>query len=118
MNLAENSNRIEIKLNDTESLITNQSCDRDCFLERNLGPRKNNLSFIIIMCLVFIVILLTGLFGNISTCCVIILNNCMHTTTNYYLFSLAVSDVLSLIIGKSLILKLFFFPKKKQFLSF
>ena len=49
--------------------------------------------------LFYILILICGLFGNISTCCVIVFNSCMHTTTNYYLFSLAVSDVLSLLIG-------------------
>ena len=45
-------------------------------------------------------IFLTGVVGNVSTCIVIIKNNYMHTATNYYLFSLAISDVLTLILGK------------------
>lgn len=69
-------------------------------LEENLGPQKKPIGFVISMSTVYILILICGLVGNISTCCVIICNNCMHTTTNYYLFSLAVSDVLSLITGK------------------
>jgi hypothetical protein len=69
-------------------------------LEETLGPRKKPLSFVICMSTVYILILMCGIIGNISTCCVIITNNCMHTTTNYYLFSLAVSDVLSLLTGK------------------
>lgn len=68
-------------------------------LEDILGPRKKGPIFVICMSTVYILILLCGLFGNISTCFVVIYNNCMHTTTNYYLFSLAVSDVLSLLTG-------------------
>ncbi|RNA35066.1 neuromedin-U receptor 2-like [Brachionus plicatilis] len=68
-------------------------------LEDILGPRKKGPIFVICMSTVYIVILLCGLIGNISTCFVVIYNNCMHTTTNYYLFSLAVSDVLSLLFG-------------------
>ncbi|WAR08041.1 PK1R-like protein [Mya arenaria] len=37
--------------------------------------------------------------GNVCTCIVIARNNYMHTATNYYLFSLAVSDMLTLIFG-------------------
>ena len=54
-------------------------------LERHLGPRKKGLSFTIIMSLIYILIFICGLFGNICTCCVIITNACMHNTTNYYL---------------------------------
>lgn len=73
--------------------------DRRLHLEQNLGPQKRQLSFVLSMSTLYILILICGLFGNISTCCVIVFNSCMHTTTNYYLFSLAVSDVLSLLIG-------------------
>ncbi|CAF0792431.1 unnamed protein product [Brachionus calyciflorus] len=68
-------------------------------LEDILGPRKKEIGFVICMSTVYILILICGLVGNISTCFVVIYNNCMHTTTNYYLFSLAVSDVLSLLMG-------------------
>lgn len=47
--------------------------------------------------LVYTVIFITGVVGNISTCIVIAKNKIMHTATNYYLFSLAVSDLLLLI---------------------
>jgi hypothetical protein len=47
----------------------------------------------------YVVILLTGLVGNVSTCVVIARNKHMHTATNYYLFSLAVSDLLLLVSG-------------------
>ncbi|CAH1399886.1 unnamed protein product [Nezara viridula] len=44
-------------------------------------------------------IFVTGLIGNVSTCIVIAKNRHMHTATNYYLFSLAVSDLLLLVWG-------------------
>lgn len=50
----------------------------------------------------FLGILVTGVLGNVLICVVIIRNSVMHTATNYYLFSLAVSDLLFLILGKLL----------------
>ncbi|XP_015791481.1 pyrokinin-1 receptor-like isoform X1 [Tetranychus urticae] len=47
----------------------------------------------------YILILLAGVIGNISTCIVIARNKYMRTATNYYLFSLAISDLLLLICG-------------------
>lgn len=49
--------------------------------------------------LIYAVIFVTGFIGNISTCIVISRNKSMHTATNYYLFSLAVSDFMLLISG-------------------
>jgi neuromedin U receptor 1 len=72
---------------------------REETLEMLMGPRRKTLTFIVIMSSVYSLILLCGIFGNITTCLVIICNSCMHTNTNYYLFSLAVSDFLSLLSG-------------------
>nr|QVK45901.1 G protein-coupled receptor [Proales similis] len=83
-----NSSSEQMNLNDSRS-----------FLEMALGPRRKPLTFIVFMSTVYGLILIAGLLGNISTCFVVICNNCMHNTTNYYLFSLAVSDVLSLLSG-------------------
>lgn len=44
-------------------------------------------------------ILIAGIVGNVVTCVVILRNKYLRTTTNYYLFSLAVSDLLLLIFG-------------------
>ena len=71
-------------------------------LENRLGPQRKPLLFVICMSSVYILIFICGIMGNISTCYVIIYNNCMHTTTNYYLFSLAISDVLSLLTGMNI----------------
>ena len=44
-------------------------------------------------------ILIAGISGNLITCVVILRNKYLHTTTNYYLFSLAISDLLLLTFG-------------------
>ena len=64
-----------------------------------LGPPRDSLNTVIPMTLVYIMILVTGLVGNLCTCFVIVKNRYMHTTVNFYLFSLAVSDLLLLIVG-------------------
>lgn len=48
---------------------------------------------------IYMIIFVTGIVGNISTCVVISRNRSMHTATNYYLFSLAISDFLLLLAG-------------------
>jgi len=44
-------------------------------------------------------LLITGVVGNLATCVVIVWNAHMHTATNYYLFSLAISDTITLVLG-------------------
>ncbi|XP_055377536.1 pyrokinin-1 receptor-like [Condylostylus longicornis] len=53
----------------------------------------------IFMTIIYSTILLSGIIGNIITCIVIKRHRSMHTATNYYLFSLAISDFLLLISG-------------------
>lgn len=59
--------------------------------------RRDSLYVIIPMTLCYIIIFISGIIGNLSTCIVIIYNNYMHTATNFYLFSLAVSDLVLLL---------------------
>lgn len=63
------------------------------------GPQRDPLYVVIPITLVYMLIFLTGVIGNISTCIVISRNRSMHTATNYYLFSLAISDFLLLLSG-------------------
>jgi hypothetical protein len=63
-------------------------------------PREEDpLYILVVMTVLYSVILVTGLIGNVITCLVIYRNKHMHTATNYYLFSLAISDLLLLISG-------------------
>lgn len=63
------------------------------------GPRRDPLYVIVPITAIYMIIFVTGIIGNISTCIVISKNRSMHTATNYYLFSLAVSDFLLLLSG-------------------
>ncbi|NP_001036977.1 pyrokinin-1 receptor-like isoform X2 [Bombyx mandarina] len=47
----------------------------------------------------YAVIFIVGILGNTSTCVVIARNRSMHTATNFYLFSLAISDIILLVCG-------------------
>lgn len=63
----------------------------------SMGPRQD--PYAIPMTVVYLIILITGVVGNVCTCIVIARNRYMHTATNYYLFSLAISDLMLLILG-------------------
>lgn|SRR6218665_3756225 len=64
-----------------------------------LGPRRQELGKVISMTIIYCLIFVTGLVGNVSTCIVIACNRYMQTATNYYLFNLAVSDLMMLVLG-------------------
>lgn len=68
-------------------------------LELLLGPRRQDLVKVIPVTIIYALIFVTGLVGNVSTCIVIARNRYMHTATNYCLFNLAVSDLLMLVLG-------------------
>ena len=53
------------------------------------------------MTIIYVTMFVTGVVGNLAVCFVIIRNRSMHTATNYYLFSLAVSDLIILLLGES-----------------
>ncbi|XP_023255616.1 neuromedin-U receptor 1-like [Seriola lalandi dorsalis] len=72
----------------------------DKYLEIHLGPPRSPVFFPV--CLVYLIIFLVGVVGNVLTCTVIARNKVMWTPTNYYLFSLAVSDLLVLLLGMPL----------------
>uniref|UniRef100_A0A672YR16 Neuromedin U receptor 1a n=1 Tax=Sphaeramia orbicularis TaxID=375764 RepID=A0A672YR16_9TELE len=65
-----------------------------------LGPPRS--SVFLPVCLIYLTVFMVGVFGNILTCTVIVRNKVMWTPTNYYLFSLAVSDLLVLLLGMPL----------------
>ncbi|XP_037326355.2 neuromedin-U receptor 1 [Pungitius pungitius] len=72
----------------------------DQYLEIHLGPRRSPV--FLPVCLVYLLIFLVGVVGNVLTCTVITRNKVMWTPTNYYLFSLGVSDLLVLLLGMPL----------------
>uniref|UniRef100_A0A8C2J530 Neuromedin U receptor 1a n=1 Tax=Cyprinus carpio TaxID=7962 RepID=A0A8C2J530_CYPCA len=74
--------------------------NQDEYLEKYLGPRRSPV--FLPVCITYLIIFLVGAVGNILTCIVIARNKVMRTPTNFYLFSLAVSDLLVLLLGMPL----------------
>ncbi|XP_064195060.1 neuromedin-U receptor 1-like [Anguilla rostrata] len=70
------------------------------YLLKYLGHRRS--PAFLPVCVTYLLIFLVGALGNALTCTVIARNKVMWTPTNYYLFSLAVSDLLVLIFGMPL----------------
>ncbi|XP_042553627.1 neuromedin-U receptor 2 [Dipodomys spectabilis] len=64
------------------------------------GPRRSPLC--LPMSAVYSLIFLVGMVGNLLVCLVIVRHQTMKTPTNYYLFSLAISDLLVLLLGMPL----------------
>ncbi|XP_032967305.1 neuromedin-U receptor 1 [Rhinolophus ferrumequinum] len=62
-----------------------------------LGPQQTEL--FVPICVTYLLIFVVGTVGNGLTCTVILHHRAMRTPTNYYLFSLAVSDLLVLLVG-------------------
>ncbi|XP_042872401.1 pyrokinin-1 receptor-like isoform X2 [Penaeus japonicus] len=71
--------------------------DNDTSSSRETHP--HNLSMMVAMTVIYIAITIVGVVGNVITCIVIVRNRIMHTATNYYLFSMAISDLLLLAFG-------------------
>ncbi|XP_041836742.1 neuromedin-U receptor 1 [Melanotaenia boesemani] len=65
-----------------------------------LGPKRS--PFFCPVTIVYLLIFLTGLTGNLLTCAVIAKHKKMRNPTNFYLVSLAVSDLLVLMFGMPL----------------
>jgi len=72
----------------------------ESYLLRTRGPKHLSLNIVLPITVIYVFIFVTGVIGNIAVCVVIVRNNFMHTATNYYLFSLAVSDLTLLLLGK------------------
>ncbi|KAK2715227.1 hypothetical protein QYM36_010018 [Artemia franciscana] len=81
------------------TLRSNATEDIYDFLECCLMPRRIEISILIPVTVIYVVIFICGLIGNVCVCIVIIKNSSLHTATNFYLFSLAVSDLTLLLFG-------------------
>ncbi|KAG5836043.1 hypothetical protein ANANG_G00250420 [Anguilla anguilla] len=72
----------------------------DDILLNILGPKRS--SFCLPVSIAYLLIFITGVTGNLLTCAVICKHRKMRTPTNLYLFSLAMSDLLVLLLGMPL----------------
>ncbi|KAK2869336.1 hypothetical protein Q7C36_001207 [Tachysurus vachellii] len=87
-------------LNLTEIEMEDYCLSLDDYLEKYLGPRRSPV--FLPVCITYLLIFSVGAVGNTLTCAVITRHPVMRTPTNFYLFSLAVSDLLVLILGMPL----------------
>uniref|UniRef100_W8BJQ5 Neuropeptides capa receptor n=1 Tax=Ceratitis capitata TaxID=7213 RepID=W8BJQ5_CERCA len=78
---------------------SNFNCTQTDYVKYLLGPQTLPLYKVLLFTIIFGGIFITGMLGNILVCVVIIRHPTMHTATNYYLFSLAVSDLIYLLFG-------------------
>lgn len=81
-----------------DTTCLNFSSTEDILLA-TIGPKRRCLAVVVILFIVYSVVFITGIIGNVFTCIVIIRTNHMRTSTNFYLLSLALSDVILLIVG-------------------
>jgi hypothetical protein len=72
----------------------------DSYIEQRLGARHLPLTTIVPISVVYATIFVVGVLGNTSTCLVIMKNKYMQTPTNVYLANLAVSDLLTHLVGE------------------
>lgn len=90
----------ELELLDTSTFnYTEWTNDSNYNYPFQLPEVRDSLYVVVPITAIYFVIFVTGVIGNISTCIVIAKNKSMHTTVNYYLFSLAMSDFILLISG-------------------
>ncbi|KAL6435201.1 hypothetical protein ACFW04_005346 [Cataglyphis niger] len=79
--------------------VTELNLSESEYLSLMWGPKHLPLKVVLPITLIYVMIFVTGVFGNVVTCIVIKRNPALQTATNYYLFNLAISDLLLLILG-------------------
>ncbi|XP_039295162.1 neuropeptides capa receptor-like [Nilaparvata lugens] len=99
---------IESKMTTEANGSTNYSWDE--WLMMNRGPKRLNMNIVIPITVVYVVIFATGVIGNIAVCLVIARTRILHTATNFYLASLAMSDLTFLLLGLPNDLSLYWQP--------
>jgi hypothetical protein len=100
-----------IEMGTPELFLSNNSVDNihfgfgnesiEEYLANVLGPKYLPLAVVLPITVIYVTIFVSGVIGNVAVCVVIARNKSMRTATNYYLFSLAVSDLTLLVLGES-----------------
>ena len=74
--------------------------DVNIFLSACLGDKQHPMQYLIPLTIFNCLVFVTGTVGNVLVCFIIMKNASMKTSTNFFLVSLAVSDITMLIFGK------------------
>ena len=67
----------------------------------NISLRKHVKVSLVLVTIFYVVVFLCGVVGNLLVCVVIARSKCLHSAMNYYLISLALADLILLILGKA-----------------
>uniref|UniRef100_A0A667YD28 Neuromedin U receptor 1 n=1 Tax=Myripristis murdjan TaxID=586833 RepID=A0A667YD28_9TELE len=89
-----------VRANATAQVLAEICLNETEYLALFLGPLTSPV--FLPVCVTFLIIFVVGAMGNTLTCAVIVRYKVMQTPTNYYLLSLAVSDLLVLVLGMPL----------------
>ena len=84
----------------TSNIFNTTTPDDATYIADRLGAKHLPLTTSIPISVVYAIIFVVGVLGNVSTICVILKNKYMHTSTNVYLANLAMSDLLTHLVGK------------------
>ncbi|XP_070502946.1 pyrokinin-1 receptor-like isoform X1 [Chironomus tepperi] len=77
--------------------VNNYEMNSDVISKSHSFSAANSMVVLIVLTVIYVIIFVLGVLGNVITCIVIAKNKSMHTAVNFYLFSLAVSDLLLLL---------------------
>lgn len=99
-NLSSYKSRVNLNISFNYSIIPVLSNITSINVEDYLGLKRNKSSIVVCLTLFYATIFVTGVMGNLFTCIVVVKNFYMKTVTNYYLVSLALTDLLTLTFGK------------------
>jgi hypothetical protein len=98
-----NNNQSDTMANATRinqsTMMTETSFDLNMFIINHLGDPALQASHAIVLTTIYVILFVTGITGNFSTCLVIARTPYLRTAPNCFVFSLAMSDVLSLLLG-------------------
>lgn len=106
LNMTEKFRQLDESIGASLRLDLNSTADLIAFSHNVSGATVKNDSeaepmFVLIsVTICYLFIFVAGVLGNVITCTVISRNKSMHTATNYYLFNLAISDLILLLSGK------------------
>lgn len=106
LNMTEKFRQLDESIGASLRLGFNSTVDLDAFSHNVSGGAAKSdsdaepLFVLISVTICYLFIFVAGVLGNVITCTVISRNKSMHTATNYYLFNLAISDLILLLSGK------------------
>ena len=93
-------NDVVMKSQNVSENISNENIS--LFIQEMLGDSHINIESLYFLTIIYSLFLVVGVFGNLSTCIVIMSNEYMRSATNVYLLNLAIADIATLVISKTI----------------